>query len=99
MTEPLRFGCLFLEGDAGHTVPPINTKDLNLAATDVKYLTDAFLEYDQKASEAGINPYSQRGLKRIWRAERFAWWLTSIMHAFPDEDPIQAKLQEAEWIT
>jgi p-hydroxybenzoate 3-monooxygenase len=96
VTEPLRFGRLFLAGDAGHIVPPTGAKGLNLAATDVKYLMDAFVEFYQEKSEAGINAYSQRCLKRIWRAERFSWWFTSIMHNFPDEGPIHAKLQEAE---
>ncbi len=96
VTEPLRFGRLFLAGDAGHIVPPTGAKGLNLAASDVKYLLNAFMEFYQEASEAGINAYSQRCLKRIWRAERFSWWFTSIMHNFPDEGPIHAKLQEAE---
>ena len=96
VTEPLRFGRLFLAGDAGHIVPPTGAKGLNLAASDVKYLLNAFVEFYQESSEAGINAYSQRCLKRIWRAERFSWWFTSIMHNFPDEGPIHAKLQEAE---
>ena len=96
VTEPLRFGRMFLAGDAGHLVPPTGAKGLNLAATDVKYLMDAFVEFYQEKSEAGIDAYSQRCLKRIWRAERFSWWFTSIMHNFPDEGAIHAKLQEAE---
>jgi p-hydroxybenzoate 3-monooxygenase len=96
VTEPLRFGRLFLAGDAGHIVPPTGAKGLNLAATDVKYLTDAFVGFYQEKSEAGIDGYSQRCLKRIWRAERFSWWFTSIMHNFPDGGAINAKLQEAE---
>ncbi len=96
VTEPLRFGRLFLAGDAGHIVPPTGAKGLNLAATDVKYLMDAFVEFYQEKSEAGIDAYSQRCLKRIWRAERFSWWFTSIMHNFPDEGAINTKLQEAE---
>ena len=96
VTEPLRFGRMFLAGDAGHIVPPTGAKGLNLAATDVKYLMDAFVEFYQEKSEAGIDAYSQRCLKRIWRAERFSWWFTSIMHNFPDEGAIHAKLQEAE---
>jgi p-hydroxybenzoate 3-monooxygenase len=96
VTEPLRFGRMFLAGDAGHIVPPTGAKGLNLAATDVKYLMDAFVEFYQEQSEAGIDGYSERCLKRIWRAERFSWWFTSIMHNFPDEGAINAKLQEAE---
>jgi p-hydroxybenzoate 3-monooxygenase len=96
VTEPLRFGRLFLAGDAGHIVPPTGAKGLNLAATDVKYLSSALIEFYQERSEAGIDGYSARCLKRIWRAERFSWWFTSIMHHFPDEGAINAKLQQAE---
>ena len=94
--EPLRFGRMFLAGDAGHIVPPTGAKGLNLAATDVKYLANAFIEYFQERSEAGIDHYSERCLRRIWRAERFSWWFTSLMHHFPENGPIGQKLQEAE---
>jgi p-hydroxybenzoate 3-monooxygenase len=96
VTEPLRFGRLFLAGDAGHIVPPTGAKGLNLAATDVKYLTNAFIEFYRDKTEAGIDSYSERCLKRIWRAERFSWWFTAIMHNFPDQGAINAKLQHAE---
>ncbi len=96
VTEPLRFGRLFLAGDAGHIVPPTGAKGLNLAASDVKYLSNAFIEFYQDASEAGIDSYSQRCLRRIWRAERFSWWFTGLMHNFPDDSPIVAKMQQAE---
>ena len=96
VAEPLRFGRLFLAGDAGHIVPPTGAKGLNLAATDVKYLSDAFAEFYSERSEAGIEAYSDRCLRRIWRAERFSWWFTSLMHLFPDEGPIGAKFQQAE---
>ncbi|MBX9871458.1 MAG: 4-hydroxybenzoate 3-monooxygenase [Burkholderiaceae bacterium] len=96
VTEPLRFGRMFLAGDAGHIVPPTGAKGLNLAATDVKYLSSAFIEYYQDKSEAGIDHYSERCLKRIWRAERFSWWFTSLMHRFPENGEIGQKLQEAE---
>ena len=96
VTEPLRFGRLFLAGDAGHIVPPTGAKGLNLAATDVKYLSQAFVEHYAEKSAAGIDHYSRRALARIWRAERFSWWFTTLMHRFPDDGPIVAKLQEAE---
>jgi p-hydroxybenzoate 3-monooxygenase len=96
VTEPLRFGRMFLAGDAGHIVPPTGAKGLNLAATDVKYLSNAIVEFYQDKTEAGIDSYSERCLKRIWRAERFSWWFTSIMHNFPEEGAINAKLQQAE---
>jgi p-hydroxybenzoate 3-monooxygenase len=96
VTEPLRFGRLFLAGDAGHIVPPTGAKGLNLAATDVKYLSDGLVEYYGERSAAGIDAYSGRCLGRIWRAERFSWWFTSLMHRFPEDAPITAKLQQAE---
>jgi len=96
VTEPLRFGRLFLAGDAGHIVPPTGAKGLNLAATDVKYLSDALVEYYAETSEAGIDAYSARCLRRIWRAERFSWWFTTLMHQFPDEGAIAGKFQIAE---
>lgn len=96
VTEPLRFGTLFLAGDAAHIVPPTGAKGLNLAATDVKYLSSALVEFYRERSEAGIDHYSRRALSRIWRAERFSWWFTSLMHRFPDDGPIVPKLQDAE---
>jgi p-hydroxybenzoate 3-monooxygenase len=96
VTEPLRFGRLFLAGDAGHIVPPTGAKGLNLAATDVKYLASAITEYYAEKTEAGIAGYSQRCLRRIWRAERFSWWFTQLMHRFPDDGPIVDKLKSAE---
>ena len=96
VAEPLRFGRLFLAGDAGHIVPPTGAKGLNLAATDVKYLSSALIEHYAERSDAGLNRYSQQCLRRIWRAERFSWWFTMLMHRFPDDGPIAAKLQRAE---
>ncbi|HKE38649.1 MAG TPA: 4-hydroxybenzoate 3-monooxygenase [Casimicrobiaceae bacterium] len=96
VTEPMRFGRMFLAGDAGHIVPPTGAKGLNLAATDVKYLASALTEYYTEKSQAGIDGYSQRCLRRIWRAERFSWWFTTLMHRFADDGPIVAKFQEAE---
>jgi p-hydroxybenzoate 3-monooxygenase len=96
VTEPLRFGRMFLAGDAGHIVPPTGAKGLNLAATDVKYLANALIEYYAEKTEAGIDRYSERCLRRIWRAERFSWWFTTLMHRFPDGGPIAAKFQQAE---
>jgi len=96
ITEPLRFGRMFLAGDAGHIVPPTGAKGLNLAATDVKYLSSAIIEFYQDKTEAGIDGYSERCLKRIWRGERFSWWFTQLMHRFPDDGAIVAKFQQAE---
>ena len=96
VTEPMRFGTLFLAGDAAHIVPPTGAKGLNLATTDVKYLSDALIEACVEKSHAGIDHYSTRCLARIWRAERFSWWFTSLMHHFPDQGEMGQKLQEAE---
>ena len=96
VAEPMRFGRLFLAGDAAHIVPPTGAKGLNLAATDVKYLAGAFTEYFKDRSKAGIDTYSQRALRRIWKAERFSWWLTNLMHRFPDTQGFGQRMQEAE---
>ena len=96
ITEPLRFGRMFLAGDAGHIVPPTGAKGLNLAATDVKYLSSAVIEYYADKTEVGIDAYSQRCLRRIWKGERFSWWFTMLMHRFPDDGAIVGKFQEAE---
>jgi p-hydroxybenzoate 3-monooxygenase len=99
VAEPMRFGRLFLAGDAAHIVPPTGAKGLNLAASDVKYLASALIEFygkDGVQSSAGIDNYSQRALSRIWKAERFSWWLTSLMHRFPDTGAFGQRMQEAE---
>jgi p-hydroxybenzoate 3-monooxygenase len=96
VAEPMRFGRMFLAGDASHIVPPTGAKGLNLAATDVKYLFNSIIEFYLEHSEAGINTYSQRCLSRIWKGERFSWWFTSLMHRIPNDGAIGQKLQEAE---
>jgi len=96
VAEPMRFGRLFLAGDAAHIVPPTGAKGLNLAASDVKFLSDAFKEHYLERSPLGLNQYSQRALKRVWKAERFSWWLTSLLHRFPDTAGFGQRVQEAE---
>jgi p-hydroxybenzoate 3-monooxygenase len=96
VAEPMRFGRLFLAGDAAHIVPPTGAKGLNLAATDVGYLAGAFAEHYLEGSGAGLNHYSARCLSRVWRAERFSWWFTSLMHRFPDTGEFGRRLQRAE---
>jgi p-hydroxybenzoate 3-monooxygenase len=96
VVEPLRFGRLFLAGDAGHIVPPTGAKGLNLAATDVKLLASALVEHYRGRSDAGLDAYSARCLRRVWRAERFSWWFTSLLHRFPEGGPMGEKLQDAE---
>jgi p-hydroxybenzoate 3-monooxygenase len=96
VAEPMRFGTLFLAGDASHIVPPTGAKGLNLAASDVKMLSAALTEHYRDHSPRGLDTYSQRALKRIWKAERFSWWLTTLMHRFPDSEGFGQKIQEAE---
>jgi p-hydroxybenzoate 3-monooxygenase len=96
VAEPMRFGRLFLAGDAAHIVPPTGAKGLNLASSDVGYLSNAFKHYYGDKSTAGIDTYSDRCLRRVWKAERFSWWFTSLMHRFPDTGEFGQKIQEAE---
>src|SRR5690606_6577216 len=82
VSEPMRFGKLFLAGDAAHIVPPTGAKGLNLAASDIAYLSSALIQYYQEGSEQGINDYSEKCLQRVWKAERFSWWMTHLLHRF-----------------
>ena len=96
VAEPMRFGRLFLAGDAAHIVPPTGAKGLNLAASDVRYLARALVEFYAERSQAGIDAYSDRCLARVWKAERFSWWFTSLTHCFDETGEIGRKLQRAE---
>jgi p-hydroxybenzoate 3-monooxygenase len=97
VAEPLRFGKLFLAGDAAHIVPPTGAKGLNLALSDVAVLAQALREALLEKSEAGINAYSSHVLGRIWKAERFSWWMTSLMHVFPETGAFGRRIQRAEF--
>ena len=96
VTEPMRFGCMFLAGDAAHIVPPTGAKGLNLAASDVGYLAQALAQHYGERSDAGLDGYSGRCLARIWKAERFSWWMTSLLHRFPEAGAFDARVQQAE---
>ena len=96
VAEPMRYGNLFLAGDAAHIVPPTGAKGLNLAASDVYYLWQALMEYYRQNSRAGMDAYSARALQRVWKAERFSWWMTSILHCFPEGSGFDQKMQRAE---
>jgi p-hydroxybenzoate 3-monooxygenase len=96
VAEPMRFGRLFLAGDAAHIVPPTGAKGLNLAAGDVGLLARALAEHYGEKNDAGIDDYSARCLRRVWRAERFSWWFTSLMHKFPETGDFGQRIQQAE---
>ena len=96
VSEPLRFGTMFICGDAAHIVPPTGAKGLNLAASDVFYLFNALQEYYEEHSESGLGAYSEKALSRVWKAVRFSWWMTTMMHRFPDTGTFGQKIQEAE---
>jgi p-hydroxybenzoate 3-monooxygenase len=96
VTEPMQWGRLFLCGDAAHIVPPTGAKGLNTAASDIHYLYHALREHYLDGSEEGIARYSERALARVWKAERFSWWMTTLLHHFPDQTPFDLKMQQAE---
>jgi p-hydroxybenzoate 3-monooxygenase len=96
VAEPMRFGRLFLAGDAAHIVPPTGAKGLNLAASDVYYLSEALAEFYGTKSSSGLDTYSDRALARVWQAERFSWWMTRILHRFPEDSGFDQKVQRAE---
>ncbi len=94
--EPMRHGRLFLAGDAAHIVPPTGAKGLNLAVADVHVLSRALEAYYAGAGEALLDAYSDTALKRVWRAEHFSWWMTSMLHHFHDETPFHHRLQRSQ---
>lgn len=96
VAEPLRHGRLFLAGDAAHIVPPTGAKGLNLAASDIHFLSRALIAYYRDGDEAGLTGYSQKALSRIWKAERFSWWMTNLLHTFPDDDGFSRRVRRAE---
>ena len=96
VAEPMRHGRLFLAGDAAHIVPPTGAKGLNLATSDVLFLSEALLDFYRSRSSAGIEDYSRRALARVWKTERFSWWFTGVTHRFPTTTPLERRLQVAE---
>jgi p-hydroxybenzoate 3-monooxygenase len=96
VAEPMRYGRLFLAGDAAHIVPPTGAKGLNLAASDIHFLSTALIEFYRRGDVSLLDSYSADCLRRIWKAERFSWWMTSILHRFPDHSAFDRKLQVAE---
>ena len=96
VTEPMRWGRLFLCGDAAHIVPPTGAKGLNTAASDVHYLYQGLADYYGDGGTTGIDSYSRRALDRIWKAERFSWWFSSLLHRYPDQSEFDIRMQRAE---
>lgn len=96
VAEPMRWGRLFLAGDAAHIVPPTGAKGLNLAASDVCYLSEALAQFYATGASDGIEGYSAKALARVWKAERFSWWFTGLTHRFPDTDAFGRRMQRAE---
>ena len=94
--EPMQYGRLFLAGDAAHIVPPAGAKGLNLAVADVRHLATALSLYYQHNRTDQLDAYSTTCLRRVWRAEHFSWWMTSMLHRFPDDDAFQQRMQRAQ---
>jgi p-hydroxybenzoate 3-monooxygenase len=96
VAEPMRYGKLLLAGDAAHIVPPTGAKGLNLAVSDVFYLYEALRSFYRERSQLALEEYSARALRRVWQAVRFSWWMTSLLHRFPDADPYSARISATE---
>ncbi len=94
--EPMQYGRLFLAGDAAHIVPPTGAKGLNLAASDIHFLSRGLIEYFRNGDEGGLQRYSRKALARIWKAERFSWWMTHLLHVFPENAGFGERVQRAE---
>ena len=96
VSEPMRHGRLFLCGDAAHIVPPTGAKGLNLAVSDVRYMAEALTQHYADADPSGLDGYSARALGRVWKAIRFSWWMTTMLHRFPDQTEFDQRIQETE---
>ena len=96
VAEPMRYGNLFLAGDAAHIVPPTGARGLNSAASDIYYLYHAMLAHYQNGDSTGLDQYSEKALARVWKAQRFSWWMTTMLHTFPDSLAYDQKLQDTD---
>jgi p-hydroxybenzoate 3-monooxygenase len=96
VAEPMRYGNMFLAGDAAHIVPPTGARGLNSAASDIYYLYHAMLAHYQNGDDSGLDSYSAKALARVWKAQRFSWWMTTMLHTFPDSIPYDQKLQQTD---
>jgi p-hydroxybenzoate 3-monooxygenase len=96
VAEPMSYGRMFLAGDSAHIVPPTGARGLNSAASDIYYLYHAMLDHYQRGDDAGLKNYSAKALARIWKAQRFSWWMTTLLHRFPDNSTYENKLQQTD---
>lgn len=96
VAEPMRYGNMFLAGDAAHIVPPTGARGLNSAASDVYYLYHAILDHYKKGDDTGLETYSQKALARVWKGQRFSWWMTTLLHSFPDNSAFDKHLQQTD---
>ena len=96
VVEPMRFGSLFLAGDAAHIVPPTGARGLNSAGSDIYYLYHALVDHYKKQDDRGLDDYSRKALARVWKGQRFSWWMTTLLHRFPDSTPFDRRLQDTE---
>ena len=96
VAEPMRYGNLFLAGDAAHIVPPTGARGLNTAGSDVHYLYQALVAHYQRGDDSGLERYSEQALARVWKAQRFSWWMTNLLHTYPDQAAYDQQLQATE---
>ncbi len=96
VAEPMRYGNLFLAGDAAHIVPPTGARGLNSAASDIYYLYHALVDHYRSGDDTGLQDYSRKALARVWKGQRFSWWMTSLLHRFPDSSGFDRRLQDTD---
>jgi p-hydroxybenzoate 3-monooxygenase len=96
VAQPMRYGRLFLAGDAAHIVPPTGAKGMNLAVADVRVLAQALIAFYRTGRSDLLDAYSATCLRRIWKVQRFSWWMTSLLHRFPGDDAFGSRIQLAE---
>jgi p-hydroxybenzoate 3-monooxygenase len=96
VAEPMRFGNLFLAGDAAHIVPPTGARGLNSATSDIYYLYHALIDHYKRGDDSGLSDYSRKALARVWKGQRFSWWMTMLLHRFPDHSPYDQRLQATD---
>jgi p-hydroxybenzoate 3-monooxygenase len=96
VVEPMQYGSLFLAGDAAHIVPPTGARGLNTAASDIYYLYHALVDHYAAGNDRGLENYSSNALARVWKGQRFSWWMTKLLHRFPDDSSYDRRLQQTD---